>query len=92
MSGIFDRAHLVINRSILPRVFQDCLSNPSVEIGGRWFGWYVPAEERWAFDKEHGTGDFGSGDLHYVLDYIPTGPNPESKTSVELQPDREYQL
>ena len=29
---------------------------------------------------------------YVVHDYIPTGPNPEKSTDVELQPDRNYQL
>ena len=29
---------------------------------------------------------------YVVHDYIPTGPNPEKSTDVELQPDRNYQV
>ena len=45
MSGLYDRVHLVINRGVLERVLQDCKTHPTVEIGGRWFGWYIDAED-----------------------------------------------
>jgi len=92
MTVLFDRVHLVINRGVLERVLQDCVNHLTVEIGGRWFGWYIPAEERHLHDERLGTEHLSSADLHYVIDYIPTGPNADSKTDVELQPDREYQL
>jgi hypothetical protein len=91
MSGLYDRVHLVINRGVLERVLQDCETHPTVEIGGRWFGWYIDAEDRYLYDEKLGTAHLSSADLAYVIDYIPTGPNADSKTDVELQPDREYQ-
>lgn len=91
MSGLYDRVHLVLNRDVLQRVLQDCNTHPTVEIGGRWFGWYIDAEDRYLHDEKLGTSHLSSADLAYVIDYIPTGPNADSKTDVELQPDREYQ-
>ena len=29
---------------------------------------------------------------YVIYDYIPTGPNPQKSTKVELQPDRNYQF
>ena len=73
---VYDRAHLLINHGVLERVLEDCKRNPTVEIGGRWFGYYIPIEERWEYDEELGTEELPAGDIHYVIDYIPSGPNP----------------
>ena len=80
---------LVINRRILSRVLSDVAGHPDVEIGGRWVGHHLdlgdtPAQSGLDRDSERAT--------FVILDYIPTGPNPEKSTAVELQPDRRYQL
>jgi hypothetical protein len=84
--------HLVMDRRILDRVYQDCMSFPSVEVGGRWVGFHFPPDEmarlRRLFPKVESTG----GAVYVIIDYIPMGPNPQSQSAVELQPDRQYQM
>jgi len=80
---------IVMNRRILQRVWRDVVDHPQVEIGGRWIGHHLsPTDSSYAdiFDGQT------SGEAFVILDYIPTGPNPERSTAIELQPDRRYQL
>lgn len=82
-------AKIYINESVIERVFKDASKHTDVEIGGRWIGHvYSPGETPNDSDitlhDEHMT--------YVIFDYVPTGPNPEKSTAVELQPDREYQL
>ena len=82
-------AKIYMNKSVLERVFRDSCTHTDVEIGGRWIGHVYspgenPTESDVSVDDENMT--------YVVYDYIPTGPNPQTSTAIELQPDREYQL
>ena len=80
---------LVINKRVLGRVLRDVSGHPEVEIGGRWVGHHIgpgEAPSQSGIDRDLESTTF------VILDYIPTGPNPERSTAVELQPDRRYQL
>lgn len=88
----FFTVRLIIREGVLARVQSDCLRNPTAEIGGRWFGYYIAYdddEQRSRLPDEIAELE---GDLHVIIDYIPTGPNPDSVSEVELQPDRKYQM
>ncbi len=80
---------LVMNNRVLGRVFKDVSEHTEIEIGGRWIGYHIaPGETITELGLEI---DFENATF-VILDYIPTGPNPEKSTAVELQPDRRYQL
>jgi len=82
-------ARIYMNEKIIERVYQDVVNHPDVEIGGRWIGHVYQAGE------QPSEGDIKVDDsrmTYVVYDYIPTGPNPQKSTKVELQPDRNYQL
>src|SRR5262249_55860395 len=60
--------------------------NPEVEEGGKYIGYVLPALdprlEALGFDRRM--------QAIVILDFLPSGPN-ATRTSVELQPDGEYQ-
>jgi len=82
-------ARIYMNEKIIERVYQDVVNHPEVEIGGRWIGHVYQAGEQ---PSESGVKVDDSRMTYVVYDYIPTGPNPQKSTKVELQPDRNYQL
>jgi hypothetical protein len=88
----FFTVRLIIRKGVLARVLSDCIRNPTAEIGGRWFGYYVAHDDDEQRSKLPDEISELEGDLHVIIDYIPTGPNPDSVTEVELQPDRKYQM
>jgi hypothetical protein len=82
-------ARIYMNEKIIERVYQDVVNHPDVEIGGRWIGHVYQAGEQ----PSEGDVKVDDSRMTYVVyDYIPTGPNPQKSTKVELQPDRNYQL
>jgi hypothetical protein len=82
-------ARIYMNEKIIERVYQDVVNHPEVEIGGRWIGHVYQAGEQ----PSEGDVKVDDSRMTYVVyDYIPTGPNPQKSTKVELQPDRNYQL
>ena len=82
-------ARIILNNRIIKRVLHDVKKHPEVEIGGRWIGHvYQPGQDI----KLSGINSDDEVMTYVVHDYIPTGPNPEKSTDVELQPDRNYQL
>jgi hypothetical protein len=82
-------ARMYMNEKIIERVYQDVVNHPEVEIGGRWIGHVYQAGEQ----PSEGDVKVDDSRMTYVVyDYIPTGPNPQKSTKVELQPDRNYQL
>jgi hypothetical protein len=82
-------ARIYLNEKIIERVYQDVVNHPDVEIGGRWIGHVYQAGEQ---STENGISTEVDRMTYVIYDYIPTGPNPQKSTKVELQPDRNYQL
>ena len=80
---------LVINRRILSRVLSDVTGHPDVEIGGRWVGHHIEPGGTPSQSGLHGDPERA---MFVILDYVPTGPTPEKRTAVELQPDRGHRL
>jgi len=80
---------LILNEAIIERVHHDVKNNVDVEIGGRWIGHvYYPGEQ-----PKESNFEVSEDQMTYVIyGYLPTGPNPERSTAVELMPDRNYQL
>jgi hypothetical protein len=83
---------LVLHEGVIERVFQDCMTFPTIEVGGRWIGYHYTKEENNNLRERFPSVVQTSEEVYVIIDYIPMGPNPESQSAVELQPDRRYQL
>ena len=83
---------LVLHEGIIERVFQDCMAFPTIEVGGRWIGYHYTKEDNTNLHERFPNVVQTSEEVFVIIDYIPMGPNPESQSAVELQPDRRYQL
>ena len=80
---------LIMNEAIFERVYYDVCEHREVEIGGRWIGHvYLPGQQ----PKEAEIEISEEQTTDVIYGYLPTGPNPEKSTAVELLPDRNYQL
>ena len=80
---------LILNEAIIERVHHDVTNNVDVEIGGRWIGHvYYPGEQ-----PKESNFEVSEDQMTYVIyGYLPTGPNPERSTAVELMPDNHKEL
>ena len=83
---------LVLHEGVIERVFQDCMAFPTIEVGGRWIGYHYTKEDNTNLSERFPNVVQTSEEVYVIIDYIPMGPNPESQSAVELQPDRRYQL
>ena len=75
-----------MDRRVLSYMTSELTKNPHVEEGGKYIGYLLPTSD----SRLEQLGFDASVEAIVISDFLPSGPNAK-RTSIELQPDGEYQ-